>query len=278
VIGATEETTTGVIRLRARDDAGKLSYPVYAVNDADLKHLFDNRYGTGESVWTSISATSNILLAGKTAVVAGYGWCGRGVASKAHGLGMQVIVTEVDPIKALEAIMDGYTVMPMDEAAPLGDFFVTVTGMRDVIVRRHFDKMKNGAILTNAGHFDVEVDVQNLREQANDIFEERNNIEGFVQPDGRIIHVIAQGRLVNIAAGNGHPVEIMDLSFAVQALALQDLLVKEGTLSKGVHLVPHEIDLQVARYKLAALNVNVDTLTPEQNDYFHQFDQGGIAK
>ncbi|MDR0248437.1 MAG: adenosylhomocysteinase [Oscillospiraceae bacterium] len=271
VVGATEETTTGVSRLRARMAAGALRYPVYAVNDADMKHLFDNRYGTGESVWAAIMATSNVLLAGKTAVVAGYGWCGRGVAMRAAGLGMKVIVTEIDAVKAIEAVMDGHTVMTMDEAAACGDFFVTVTGVRDVIAPRHFHKMKDGAILANAGHFDVEIDVAALRSGSTRCFEQRANILGFEQPDGRVLNLIAEGRLCNIAAGNGHPAEIMDMSFAVQALALTDMLKVGPSLNPGVYNVPREIDIKVSAYKLAALGVGIDKLTEAQEAYRHHF-------
>lgn len=271
LMGGTEETTTGVLRLRAREAAGKLRYPVYAVNDADMKHLFDNRYGTGESVWSALMATTNVQLAGKVAVVAGYGWCGRGVAMRAAGLGMRVIVTEIDPVKAIEAVMDGHSVMTMDEAAPLGDFFVTVTGVRDIIVQRHFDQMKDGAILANAGHFDVEVDVAGLRKNATQIRERRFNLEGFIQPDGRVLNVVAEGRLCNIAAGNGHPVEIMDMSFGVQALALELMLKEHKNLPVAVHMVPHDIDERVSAYKLAALGVKIDKLTEDQIGYLNKF-------
>ena len=270
LMGATEETTTGVLRLHAREKADKLAYPVYAVNDADMKHLFDNRYGTGESVWTALMATTNVQLSGKTAVVAGYGWCGRGVAMKAAGLGMRVIVTEINPVKAIEAVMDGFSVMTMDEAAPLGDFFVTVTGVRDIIVQRHFDVMKDGAILSNAGHFDVEVDVAALKAKCKAV-EQRNNIMGYLQPDGRVLNVIAEGRLCNIAAGNGHPVEIMDMSFAVQALALEKMLAEHKTLENKVYEVPHEIDERVSAYKLAALGLKIDQLTTAQVAYLNHF-------
>ncbi|MDR1735987.1 MAG: adenosylhomocysteinase [Oscillospiraceae bacterium] len=271
LMGGTEETTTGVLRLRARQAAGALKYPVYAVNDADMKHLFDNRYGTGESVWSALMATTNVQLAGKVAVVAGYGWCGRGVAMRAAGLGMRVIVTEIDPVKAIEAVMDGHSVMTMDDAAPLGDFFVTVTGVRDIIVKRHFDVMKDGAILSNAGHFDVEVDVAALREGAVKVIDQRFNIQGYVQPDGRVLNVIAEGRLCNIAAGNGHPVEIMDMSFGVQALALEMMLREHKNLSAAVYEVPREIDARVSAYKLNALGVKIDKLTDEQSAYLGKY-------
>ncbi len=270
LIGGTEETTTGVHRLHSRAASGVLNHPYYAVNDADMKHLFDNRYGTGESVWSAIMSTTNVQVAGKTVVVAGYGWCGRGVAMKAGGLGAHVIVTEVDPVKAIEAVMDGYTVMSMDEAASLGDIFVTVTGVKDIIVKRHFDVMKDGAILSNAGHFDLEVDVAWLNQNAKP-YERRANLMGYKLSDGKILNVIAEGRLCNIAAGNGHPVEIMDMSFAVQALALEAMLKNGKNLKAGVYPVPHIIDERVSAYKLAALGITIDKLTQEQLDYQTKF-------
>lgn len=271
LIGATEETTTGVHRLYARQKAGALKFPVVAVNDADMKHLFDNRYGTGQSTWDAILHTTNIQACGKTVVVAGYGWCGRGVAMRAAGLGANVIVTEIDPVKAIEAVNDGFRVMTMDEAAPLGDFFITVTGCRDVITERHFVKMKDGVILANVGHFDVEVDVKWLRQNAAEILTRRKNIEGYRQPDGRIINVIAEGRLANLAAGNGHPVEIMDMSFAVQALALEDVLKNGKDWKPEVIPVPHWIDEKVSALKLDAMGMTVDVLTDEQKRYMDSF-------
>lgn len=267
LLGATEETTTGVHRLHARHGAGKLAFPVMAVNDADMKHLFDNRYGTGQSTWDALMHTTNLQVSGKTVVVAGYGWCGRGVAMRAAGLGARVIVTEIDPVKAIEAVNDGHTVMTMDGAAPLGDFFITVTGCKDVIVERHFHMMKDGVILANAGHFDVEVDVKCLRENAVKIFERRENIMGYTMPCGRTYNVIAEGRLCNLAAGNGHPVEIMDMSFAVQALALEHMLKHGGSMAPAVYPVPHEIDARVSELKLLSMGMTIDKLTDEQKAY-----------
>ncbi len=268
LIGTTEETTTGVQRLKRRAANGELSFPALAVNDAAMKHLFDNRYGTGQSTWDAILHTTNIQICGKTVVVAGYGWCGRGVAMRAHGLGANVIVTEIDPVKAIEAVCDGFRVMTMDQAAPLGDLFVTVTGCRDVIVGRHFAAMRDGATLCNAGHFDVEVDVAGLTAMSVRQWERRKDIVGYQLADGRVLNVLAEGRLVNLAAGNGHPVEIMDMSFAVQALALRYLAEQGSTLSAGVYDVPYTIDARVSAYKLQALGVSIDALTPEQREYY----------
>ena len=267
LIGATEETTTGVHRLHARHGAGKLAFPVTAVNDADMKHLFDNRYGTGQSTWDALLHTTNLQVSGKAVVVAGYGWCGRGVAMRAAGLGARVIVTEIDPVKAIEAVNDGHTVMTMDEAAPLGDFFITVTGCKDVVVERHFRVMKDGVILANAGHFDVEVDVKCLRESAVRSFVQRENIMGYTMPCGRTLNVVAEGRLCNLAAGNGHPVEIMDMSFAVQALALEHMLQQGPSLKPGVYPVPYEIDARVSELKLLSMGMKIDKLTGEQKKY-----------
>ena len=271
LIGATEETTTGVHRLYARERAGALQFPVVAVNDADMKHLFDNRYGTGQSTWDALLNTTNIQVCGKTVVVAGYGWCGRGVALRGAGLGANIIVTEIDPVKAIEAVSDGFRVMTMDKAAPLGDFFITVTGCNDVIVERHFKQMKDGAILANVGHFDVEIDMKWLYANAAEVIVRRENIEGFRLKDGRVVNVIAEGRLANLAAGNGHPVEIMDMSFAVQALALE-LVLNEGKGWKNeVIPVPHEIDERVSALKLNALDMKIDVLTAEQKKYMEMF-------
>ncbi|MBQ7541224.1 MAG: adenosylhomocysteinase [Clostridia bacterium] len=269
VIGGCEETTTGILRLHAMAKAGALRFPMVAVNDADCKHLFDNRYGTGQSVWDGINRTTNLIVAGKKVVVAGYGWCGRGVAMRAKGLGAQVIVTEVDPVKALEAYMDGFSVMPMDEAAALGDFFVTVTGCCDVITARHFEKMKDGAILCNAGHFNVEVDVKTLSEMAVEAKTRRKNIVGYRLADGRRINVLAEGRLVNLAAGDGHPAEIMDMSFAIQAMSALYLVRENRTQSMqpGVYPVPWEIDRDVAMRKLHFSGLSIDTLTDRQREY-----------
>jgi adenosylhomocysteinase len=267
VIGGCEETTTGIHRLRAMDAAGKLRFPMVMVNDADCKHLFDNRYGTGQSVWDGINRTTNLIVAGKYVVVSGYGWCGKGVSLRAKGLGAKVIVTETDPVRALEAVMDGYEVMPMAKAAAIGDMFVTVTGCAGIITKEHFLEMKDGAILTNAGHFDVEVDMAGLRALAADTYEARHNITAYVLPNGKTVYVIAEGRLVNIAAGDGHPAEIMDMSFAIQALSAEYLAENRGKLSPGVVSVPRDIDDMVARRKLKALGVEIDSLTREQMDY-----------
>ncbi|MDR1669536.1 MAG: adenosylhomocysteinase [Oscillospiraceae bacterium] len=267
LIGMTEETTTGVHRLYARHAAGGLRYPVMAVNDADMKHLFDNRYGTGQSTWEALMHTTNLQVSGKTVVVAGYGWCGRGVAMRAAGLGARVIVTEIDPVKAIEAVNDGHAVMTMDAAAPLGDFFVTVTGCKDVITERHFGLMKDGVILANAGHFDVEVDVAYLRETSTEAIPRRDGIMAYKQSDGRFLNVIAEGRLCNLAAGNGHPVEIMDMSFSVQALALEHMLRHGKSLAPGVYPVPGEIDARVSELKLLSMGMTIDRLTPEQREY-----------
>ena len=269
VIGGCEETTTGIVRLTAMNKAGKLRFPMIRVNNADCKHLFDNRYGTGQSVWDGINRTTNLIVAGKTVVVAGYGWCGKGVSMRAKGLGAQVIVTEIDPVKAIEAYMDGFTVMPMNEAAPLGDFFVTVTGCAGVISEPDFLKMKEGAILCNAGHFDVEVDMKRLREIAVETREMRNNIMGYTLPNGKHVYVLAEGRLVNLAAGDGHPAEIMDMSFAIQALSAKFLAENEGKIKDKLIDVPREVDLEVARRKLSFLDIRIDRLTPEQEAYLN---------
>ena len=269
LIGGCEETTTGILRLRAREREGILPCPMMAVNDAKAKHYYDNKYGTGQSVWDAIMHTTNLIVAGKTVVVAGYGWCGKGVAMRASGMGANVIVTEVDPFKALDATMQGFRVMKMDEAAKIGDVFVTVTGCRDVITPAHFAVMKHNALLTNAGHFDCEVDVAGLAGMAVKRELRRDNIEGFTLPDGRVLNVIGEGRLVNLAAGNGHPAEIMDMSFAVQALALEWLAKHRDGLEKKVYNVPDEIDDQIGRVKLAALGLSIDTLTPDQVEYLN---------
>lgn len=273
VIGGCEETTTGILRLKAMDRSGELKFPMMLVNDADCKHLFDNRYGTGQSVWDGIMRTTNLIVAGKNVVVAGYGWCGKGVAMRAKGLGAEVIVTEVDPIKAMEAVMDGFKVMKMSEAASLGDIFVTVTGCKDVITTRDFWKMKDGAICCNAGHFDVEVAVAALREVAVDTYIARNNIEAFTLVSGKTIYVLAEGRLVNLAAGDGHPAEIMDMSFAIQALSAKYLMDNKNNLpsesGKMLLHVPTEIDAEVASRKLASWGVSIDTLNPDQKKYLY---------
>ena len=270
IIGGCEETTTGILRLKAMDRAGELRFPMMLVNDADCKHLFDNRYGTGQSVWDGIMRTTNLIVAGKEVVVCGYGWCGKGVAMRAHGLGARVVVTEVDPIRAIEAHMDGFTVLPMDEAAKRGDIFVTVTGCDNVIQPKHFSMMKDGAILSNAGHFDVEVNVAALREMAAEHYEARHNIEAFVLPGGKTVYVIAEGRLVNLASGDGHPAEIMDMSFAVQAMSARYLADHRSELKPGVVTVPREIDEAIARKKLETLGITIDSLSEEQKKYLGQ--------
>ena len=267
IIGGAEETTTGIHRLYARAKEGLLPFPMMNVNDAKCKHFYDNKYGTGQSVWDAIMHTTNLLVAGKTVVVAGYGYCGRGVAMRAKGMGANVIVTEIDPIKALEASMDGCRVMPMDEAAPQGDVFVTTTGCRDVITRRHFAVMKNNAFLSNAGHFNVEVNGEELEQMAVRVFKRRNDIIGYELPDGRILNLLAEGRLVNLASGNGHPAEIMDTSFAVQALSLEYMLKHGAGLEKQVYEVPKAIDDEVSRLKLNGAGFKIDVLTPEQEAY-----------
>ncbi len=273
VIGGCEETTTGILRLQKMNKAGELQFPMMLVNNADCKHLFDNRYGTGQSVWDGINRTTNLIVAGKNVVVAGYGWCGKGVAMRAKGLGAEVIVTEVDSIKAMEAVMDGFKVMKMSEAAALGDMFVTVTGCDGVITEPDFLKMKDGAICCNAGHFDVEVDVAGLTRMAVEVKPARNNIMGYKLTNGRRIYVIAEGRLVNLAAGDGHPAEIMDMSFAIQALSAQYLVQHRDEVPREVgrmvNDVPRSIDEDVARKKLAAWGYEIDTLTPAQREYLY---------
>ena len=267
VIGGCEETTTGIHRLRAMAKSGTLRFPMVMVNDADCKHMFDNRYGTGQSVWDGIMRTTNLIVAGKVVVVSGYGWCGKGVSLRAKGLGAKVIVTETDPVRALEAVMDGFQVMPMAEAARQGDMFITVTGCSGVITAEHFEHMKDGAILTNAGHFDVEVDMAGLNALAVEKYEARHNIQGYVLPNGKTLFVIAEGRLVNLAAGDGHPAEIMDMSFAIQALSAEYLAKHQAELVPGVISVPRELDEAVARRKLRAMGVSIDSLSAEQEDY-----------
>lgn len=270
LIGGSEETTTGVHRLKALNEAGKLAFPMIAVNDAYCKYLFDNRYGTGQSSWDGIMRTTNLAVAGKTVVVAGYGWCGKGVAMRAKGLGANVIVTEIDPIKGIEAVFDGFRVMPMREAAKYGDFFVTVTGCKDVITKEHFPLMKDGAVLANAGHFDVEINVKDLEamtvEPAYDV---RKNITTYTMPDGKKINLLGEGRLVNLACGDGHPVEVMDLSFAMQFLAMKYLLEHKGELQNNLYVLPEELNTEIAALKLEAMGAGIDTLTPEQYAYLH---------
>lgn len=269
LLGGCEETTTGVIRLRQRANAGTLNFPMFNINDADCKHLFDNRYGTGQSVFDGIMRTTNLNIAGSTVVVGGYGWCGKGVAMRAKGLGAKVIVTEVDSVCAIEAVMDGFSVMPMAKAAPLGDLFITVTGCKDIVTTEHMLTMKEGAIMCNAGHFDVEVDVAGLRKLAVESSEVRHNIEGFKLPNGKTVYLLAEGRLVNLAAGDGHPVEIMDMSFALQAMCACRMAQCGKEMKPDLYSVPRDIDLDVALRKLTALGVEIDTLTEEQERYLH---------
>lgn len=267
VIGGCEETTTGVMRLLAMDKAGELRFPMILVNNAKCKYLFDNRYGTGQSVWNGINRTTNLIVAGKTVVVAGYGWCGKGVAMRAKGLGASVIVTEIDPVKAIEAVMDGFDVMPMAQAAEYGDFFVTVTGCDDVITMEHFVKMKDGAICCNAGHFDCEVNVADIEAEAVEKWKARENIMGYRLKNGRRIFIIAQGRLVNLASGDGHPAEIMDMSFAIQALSAEYMVKNRSAITSKVVDVPESVDNAVAQMKLDSWGKQIDVLTPEQHKY-----------
>lgn len=273
VIGGCEETTTGIIRLIAMNKANELKFPMVLVNNADCKHLFDNRYGTGQSVWDGINRTTNLIVAGKNVVVAGYGWCGKGVAMRAKGLGAEVIVTEIDPIKAMEAVMDGFKVMKMEEAAKIGDFFITVTGCRDVITEKCFNVMKDGAICCNAGHFDVEVDVATLRRIAVETKVARKNIMGYKLANGRWINVIAEGRLVNLAAGDGHPAEIMDMSFAIQALSALHLVQNRDKLPTDTKVidVPKYIDREVAERKIKFWGMEIDKLTDVQEKYLNSW-------
>lgn len=272
IIGGCEETTTGIVRLRSMDEDGTLLFPMMAVNDAYMKYLFDNRYGTGQSVWDGINRTTNLVTAGKTVVVVGYGWCGKGVSLRAKGLGAKVIVTEIDPVKANEAIMDGFRVMPMSQAAARGDVFITVTGNINVIRREHMQLMPDGAILANAGHFDVEISKPDLSQLSVSSRVLKNNIEEFVQADGRRIYLLAEGRLVNLAAGDGHPAEVMDLSFSLQALSLLYVIRNRPELGCHVYNVPETIDQQVARLKLEADGIEIDQLTEEQAAYLASWD------
>ncbi|MBO7426107.1 MAG: adenosylhomocysteinase [Clostridiales bacterium] len=272
IIGGCEETTTGVHRLEILEKENKLLYPVVAVNDARCKHLFDNRFGTGQSVWTAIMATTNLVVAGKTVVVAGYGMCGRGVAMRAKGLGAKVVVTEIDPVKACEAIMEGYEVMTMDQASKVGDFFVTVTGCKDVITKNHYLNMKDGAVCCNAGHFDCEVNIKDLESIAVSSEEVRNNIIGYTLENGNRINILAEGRLVNLASGDGHPVEIMDMSFALQAQSARYIAKYGKELEKKVYQTPEIIDNRVAEILLDTKNISIDVLTPEQEKYINSWD------
>ncbi|MFX4261732.1 adenosylhomocysteinase [Pelotomaculum propionicicum] len=271
IIGGCEETTTGVRRLENLEREGKLLFPMMAVNNAFCKFLFDNRYGTGESVWSGIMRTTNLVVAGKNVVVLGYGWCGKGVAMRARGLGARVIVCEIDPVRAIEALMDGYQVMGSEEAASAGDFFITVTGCRDALDRRHFARMKDGAILANAGHFDVEINKAHLDAMAERSRQARHNIGQFDLPGGRKIYLLAEGRLVNLAAGDGHPAEIMDMSFGIQALSARYIKENAGSLAKKLYCVPEEIDHRVASIKLQSLGIDIDSLNEEQEAYLNEW-------
>jgi adenosylhomocysteinase len=274
VLGGTEETTTGVVRMKAMAAQGILRYPLIAVNEADTKHMFDNRYGTGQSTLDGIIRATNVLLAGKTFVVAGYGWCGRGLASRAKGHGADVVVTEVNPVKALEAAMDGFRVMPMGKAAEVGDIFVTVTGDVNVLDRAHFERMKDGAILANSGHFNSEINLKALDQLAGEVREVRPMVQQYRLADGRRLHVLGEGRLINLAAAEGHPAAVMDMSFANQALSLEYLARRHGELERRVYDVPPEIDAEVARLKLEAMGVAIDTLTEEQQRYLSSWEEG----
>jgi adenosylhomocysteinase len=274
VIGGTEETTTGVIRLRAMAKEGVLAYPIVAVNDALTKHLFDNRYGTGQSTIDGIIRATNMLLAGMTVVVAGYGWCGRGVASRARGLGANVIVTEIDPTKGIEALMDGFRVMTMHEAATIGDIFVTLTGNKNVIARDHFERLKSGAVLCNSGHFNVEIDLETLGTMSSGRRETRPFVEEYSLRDGRKVYVLGEGRLINLAAAEGHPASVMDMSFANQALCAEYVVKNHTKLEKQVYSVPEDIDKKVAKMKLEAMSVQIDKLTLEQEEYLAGWSEG----
>ena len=274
VIGGTEETTTGVVRLRAMAADGKLEYPIIAVNEADTKHLFDNRYGTGQSTLDGITRATNLLWAGRRVVVFGYGWCGRGVASRARGMGSHVTVIEVDPVKALEALMDGFSVMPSLDAASTGEVFITVTGGLQAIGRHHLELMSDGAILVNSGHFNVEIDIPSLEEMAVEKREIRPFVDEYRMRDGRKIYLLAEGRLINLAAAEGHPSAVMDMSFANQALSVEYLAKGQETLTPGVYTVPREMDMEVGRLKLRSLGVEIDTLSPEQQRYLESWEEG----
>ncbi len=274
VIGGTEETTTGVNRLRAMEKSGLLPYPIIAVNDAKTKYLFDNRYGTGQSTIDGILRATNLLLAGKTVVVAGYGWCGRGIAMRASGMGARVIVTEVNPLRALEAVMDGYKVLPMVKAASLGDIFITATGCKNVITSAHFNRMKDNAVIANSGHFDVEIDVASLKKIAKSIKNVRENAQVFTLKSGRRIILLSEGRLVNLSAAEGHPPAVMDMSFANQALSVEFLIKNGFTLERKVYEVPAEIDIKVAKLKLESLGLKIDTLSRSQKEYLSSFSSG----
>src|SRR5215213_3447519 len=274
IIGTTEETTTGIVRLKAMQKAGVLNFPSIAVNDAQTKHFFDNRYGTGQSTLDGVIRATNILLAGKNFVVVGYGWCGKGVAMRARGLGANVIVTEIDPIKAIEAVMDGFRVLPMSEAAKIGDFFVTVTGNRHVIDKEHFEVMKDGAIVCNSGHFDLELNLDALKEMSTEVNPRRPFVEEYSKKDGKSVIVLGEGRLINLAAAEGHPASVMDMSFANQALSAEYLVKNQATLEAGVHVLPPEVDQEIASLKLRSLGISIDTLTPEMLEYMSSWETG----
>ncbi|MGQ4649105.1 adenosylhomocysteinase [Lyngbya aestuarii] len=274
IIGTTEETTTGIVRLRAMFNDGVLSFPAINVNDADTKHFFDNRYGTGQSTLDGVIRATNVLLAGKNVVVAGYGWCGKGVAMRARGLGANVIVTEIDPTKAIEAVMDGFRVMPMNEAAPQGDLFVTVTGNKHVIRQEHFQAMKDGAMVCNSGHFDIEIDLKTLGTMAKEVRQVRNFTQEYRLSNGKSVVVLGEGRLINLAAAEGHPSAVMDMSFANQALACEYLVKNKGKLEPGLHSIPVDVDKEIARLKLQAMGIFIDSLTPEQIEYTNSWTAG----
>ncbi|AFZ34603.1 adenosylhomocysteinase [Stanieria cyanosphaera PCC 7437] len=274
IIGTTEETTTGIVRLQAMFKDGVLTFPAMNVNDAETKHFFDNRYGTGQSTLDGIIRATNVLLAGKTVVVAGYGWCGKGVAMRARGLGSSVIVTEINPVRAIEAAMDGFRVMPMSEAASQGDLFVTVTGNKHVIRPEHFEAMKDGAMVCNSGHFDIEIDLKSLGAKATEVKEVRNFTQQYQMPNGKSIVVLGEGRLVNLAAAEGHPSAVMDMSFANQALACEYLVKNKDSLQPGLHSIPTEVDQEIAALKLAAMGIKIDTLTSEQIEYINSWTVG----
>lgn len=274
LIGTTEETTTGIVRLKAMLADGVLTFPAMNVNDAETKHFFDNRYGTGQSTLDGIIRATNILLAGKAVVVAGYGWCGKGTAMRARGMGANVIVTEVDPVKAIEAAMDGFRVLPMSLAAPVGDLFITVTGNKHVIRKEHFEVMKDGAIVCNSGHFDIEIDLKSLKSMATEVKVVRNFTEEYRLNNGKSVVVLGEGRLVNLAAAEGHPSAVMDMSFANQALACEHLVKNKGKLEPGIHSIPVELDREIARLKLQAMGIAIDSLTPEQTEYINSWTMG----
>lgn len=274
IIGTTEETTTGIVRLKAMLRDGVLTFPAMNVNDADTKHFFDNRYGTGQSTLDGIIRATNILLAGKTIVVAGYGWCGKGTALRARGLGANVIVTEIDSVRAIEAVMDGFRVMPMEEAAPLGDIFITVTGNKHVIRGEHFDVMKDGAMVCNSGHFDIEIDLKTLAAKSTEIKEVRNFTQEYKLNTGKSVVVLGEGRLINLAAAEGHPSAVMDMSFANQALACEYLVKNQGKLEPGIHSIPTDVDQEIARLKLVAMGIKIDSLTTEQIEYINSWTSG----